>query len=204
MPIAVRSLIVACLTSWVAFAQPARLFAEEPAAHRVVGVAGCTAASCHGGKSLVGGEATAWLTRDVAHRRAFDVLFNESSVRMAKQLGLKAPHTEARCLACHSTEAAHPGGAKGERFAVEFGVGCESCHGAAGDWLTRHTERSWRSLSASQKLDLGYHDLRSMNARAEKCVACHVGSPRATVDHDLIAAGHPRLAFELSSLVYLN
>lgn len=178
---------------------PSRLLANDAAVHRVVGVAGCTAASCHGGKSLVGGEATAWLTRDVAHRRAYDVLFNETSVRMAKQLGLKAAHTEARCLACHSTEAAHHGGVKGERFAVEFGVGCESCHGAAGAWVTRHTERSWRSLSSAQKSEFGFRDLKLLNARAEKCVACHVGSPQATVDHDLIAAGHPRLAFEMSA-----
>ncbi len=195
----VRSLLAVCLTTWAALCLPARLPADEPAPHRVIGVSGCTAASCHGGKSLVGGEATAWLTRDVAHRRAFDVLFDETSVRMAKQLGLNAAHTEARCLACHATEAAHPSGMKGERFAVEFGVGCESCHGAAGTWVTRHTERTWRSLSASQKKDLGFHELRSMNTRAEKCVECHVGSPRATVDHDLIAAGHPRLAFEMSA-----
>lgn len=199
MPSSVRSLIAACLTTWTAICLPARLPAEDPVPHRVIGVAGCTAASCHGGKSLVGGEATAWLTRDVAHRRAFDVLFNETSVRMAKQLGLKAAHTEARCLACHATETAHPGVEKGERFAVEFGVGCESCHGAAGAWVTRHTERNWRSLSASQKANLGFHDLRPITARAEKCVECHVGSPRATVDHDLIAAGHPRLAFEMSA-----
>ncbi len=199
MPSSVRSLIAVCLLTWSALCLPVRLPAEEPAPHRVIGVAGCTAANCHGGKSLVGGEATAWLTRDVAHRRAFDVLFNETSLRIAKQLGLKAAHTEARCLACHSTETAHHGGAKGERFAVEFGVGCESCHGAAGDWVTRHTERTWRSLSASQKSDLGFHDLQPMNARAETCVECHVGSPRATVDHDLIAAGHPRLAFEMSA-----
>lgn len=196
--ISFRSLTAVCLATLLA-GLPSRLLADDVAIPRVVGVAGCTAASCHGGKSLVGGEATAWLTRDTAHRRAFDVLFNETSVRMAKQLGLKAAHTEARCLACHSTAAAHPSAVKGERFAVEFGVGCESCHGAAGAWVARHTERTWRSLSMSQKADLGFHDLRPVNARAEKCAECHAGSPRATVDHDLIAAGHPRLAFELSA-----
>ena len=99
---------------------PVRLLAEDLATHRVIGTAGCTAASCHGGRSLIGGEASAWLVRDTAHRRAFDVLFNETSQRMAKQLGLKAAHTEARCLACHSTEASQPGVTHGERFAVEL------------------------------------------------------------------------------------
>ncbi len=173
--------------------------ADEVATHRIVGVAGCTAASCHGGKSLIGGEASAWLARDVAHRRAFDVLFNETSLRMVQQLGLKAAHTEARCLACHSTEASLHGVEHGERFAVEYGVGCESCHGAAGTWIARHTERSWRSLSPDSKSALGFRDLRSLTVRAETCAACHVGSSRATVDHDLIAAGHPRLTFEMSA-----
>lgn len=193
-----RSLVVFAVAA-LTVCPSGRLSADDAAVHRLVGVAGCNAANCHGGKSLVGGEASAWLTRDVAHRRAYDVLFNETSVRMAKQLGLKAAHTEARCLACHSTETAHSNGAKGERFAVEFGVGCESCHGAAGSWVSRHTDRSWRTLTATQKQELGFQDLKPASARAEKCAECHVGSPRATVDHDLIAAGHPRLTFEMSA-----
>ncbi len=195
----IRTLIAASLLAWTLMLTSSGVVAAEPAAHRVVGVAGCTAASCHGGKSLIGGEATAWLTRDAAHRRAYDILFNETSVRMAKQLGLKSAHTEARCLACHSTESVHADAPKGDRFAFEFGVGCESCHGAAGDWVSRHTDRSWRSLPSDTKSSLGFRDLRSPTARTEACVACHVGSPRATVDHDLIAAGHPRLTFEMAA-----
>lgn len=198
MSISFRSLFAVCLAALVA-SLPSRSLADDSAIHRVVGVAGCTAASCHGGKSLIGGEASAWLARDVAHRRAFDVLFNETSVRMAQQLGLKAAHTDTRCLACHSTTASLHGVEHGERFAVEYGVGCESCHGAAGTWIARHTERSWRSLSVDSKSALGFRDLRSLTVRAESCVACHVGSPKATVDHDLIAAGHPRLTFEMSA-----
>lgn len=198
MSTSIRSLIAVCLVTFVV-SLPSRLPADDATVRRVVGVAGCTAASCHGGKSLIGGEATAWLTRDAAHRRAYDVLFNETSVRMVKQLGLKAAHTEARCLACHSTESAAPHGAKGERFSFEFGVGCESCHGAAGDWVARHTDRTWRSLPAETKAALGFRDLRSLTTRAESCVACHVGSSQAIVDHDLIAAGHPRLTFEMSA-----
>ena len=192
------STLLVCLVA-VSAGSPVRLLADDPAAHRLIGTAGCTAASCHGGRSLIGGEATAWLTRDTAHRRSYDVLFNKKSLRIAQQLGLKAAHKESRCLACHSTEATQPGITHGERFAVEFGVGCESCHGAAGAWVTKHTERSWRSRSADSKSSLGFRDLRSLTARSEICAACHVGSLRATVDHDLIAAGHPRLAFEMSA-----
>jgi hypothetical protein len=73
-----------------------------------------------------------------------------------------------RCLACHSMNAGAENfdstvatalvEAHGPRFAIEFGVACESCHGAAGKWLARHTERSWKSLSDHQKSELGFRD----------------------------------------------
>lgn len=180
---------------------PALAAADSSAAvgHRLVGVAGCNAVSCHGGRSMVGGEASAWQARDVYHRRAYEVLFNDVALAMAKKLDLKkGAHNEARCLACHSS-AREPNAVHGERFAIEFGIGCESCHGPAGDWIAKHTTRTWKSLTNAQKSELGFRDLRPLTARTETCVACHVGSPAATVDHDLIAAGHPRLAFEMSS-----
>lgn len=172
--------------------------------HKFVGTAGCSAASCHGGRGTLGGEYTHWATQDSAHRSAYDVLLSEASQAMVAKLGIKAAHKEARCLACHSMavgaatskmfESSH-----GPRFAIEFGVACESCHGAAGNWLARHTERSWKTLSDHQRSELGFRNLKSLPERADSCIACHVGSPQATVDHDLIAAGHPRLSFELSA-----
>jgi hypothetical protein len=36
-------------------------------------------------------------------------------------------------------------------------------------------------------------------ARAEKCLGCHFGDGNRYVDHRLIGAGHPRLAFELDT-----
>jgi hypothetical protein len=48
---------------------------------------------------------------------------------------------------------------------------------------------------------------RDMAVRAGVCVDCHVGSPRAdgmpvrNMDHDMIAAGHPRLTFEMSAFL---
>ncbi len=165
----------------------------------LIGVAGCSAASCHGGREVVGGEYTHWATRDVAHRRAYNVLLSDASRIMATKLGIAAAHKETRCLACHSMDAGQTAPTHGPRFAIEFGVACESCHGAAGQWLARHTERSWKQLSDHQKSEFGFRNLRSLDVRADACIACHVGSPHATVDHDLIAAGHPRLTFELSA-----
>src|SRR5262249_32248915 len=39
---------------------------------------------------------------------------------------------------------------------------------------------------------------KSLKSRALICAACHIGNGDKEVDHDLIAAGHPRLSFEFS------
>ena len=40
---------------------------------------------------------------------------------------------------------------------------------------------------------------KDLLARGETCAECHVGLGSADVNHDLIAAGHPRLNFEYGS-----
>ncbi|HJT78635.1 MAG TPA: hypothetical protein VJ739_15640, partial [Gemmataceae bacterium] len=50
---------------------------------------------------------------------------------------------------------------------------------------------------------LGMRPLATPTERAETCVVCHVGSAEADMNHDLIAAGHPRLNFEFSAF-YAN
>jgi hypothetical protein len=42
-------------------------------------------------------------------------------------------------------------------------------------------------------------DLRDPARRAENCLTCHLGSADKAVDHEMIAAGHPDLYFELAS-----
>jgi hypothetical protein len=43
------------------------------------------------------------------------------------------------------------------------------------------------------------YDTRNLAKRAEKCASCHVGDETRNVDHELIAAGHPDLVFELDT-----
>jgi hypothetical protein len=42
-------------------------------------------------------------------------------------------------------------------------------------------------------------DVRSVTKRTEKCLSCHLGGEEKFVDHEMIAAGHPDLFFELDS-----
>jgi hypothetical protein len=43
------------------------------------------------------------------------------------------------------------------------------------------------------------YDTRNLVRRTEKCLTCHLGTQKKFVDHEMIAAGHPDLYFELDS-----
>ncbi len=43
------------------------------------------------------------------------------------------------------------------------------------------------------------YDTRDLVKRSEKCLTCHLGTAEKQVDHEMIAAGHPDLTFELDS-----
>jgi hypothetical protein len=45
-------------------------------------------------------------------------------------------------------------------------------------------------------------DTKNLETRAKTCLACHLGVGEQVVDHELIAAGHPDLAFELDTFTY--
>src|SRR5690606_32482371 len=77
------------------------------------------------------------------------------------------------------------------------GVGCEDCHGPADEWLNLHYRDGWPE--AFPEAATAMQALRPTAARADVCLRCHVGDGLGReVNHDLIAAGHPRLKFELT------
>jgi hypothetical protein len=140
-------------------------------------------------------EYSTWVVRD-KHAHAFLSLTNPVGNRIAKIMGLPSPDTAPRCLACHALDV--PPGQRARTFDLNDGVGCENCHGPASAWLGPHTTRGWKY---EQSLELGLYDTRDLVKRSEKCLTCHLGAPEKTVDHELIAAGHPDLYFELDSFL---
>jgi hypothetical protein len=154
-----------------------------------VGAVGCRSSSCHGGAGEKRSQYITWSTKDF-HTKAFAILTDARSARIAESVGGEAT-ANARCTVCHSpfqavsqtrlAPSAHP----------DEGVSCETCHGAAGSWLRGHTRPDW---TYAMRVSAGMHDLRNLYARANTCVACH-----QNIDHDLLKAGHPALAFELDS-----
>ena len=170
-----------------------------------VGVGGCSAANCHGGdgsKGTVGSEYSIWI-QDDKHAEAFSVLYNKTSQRMAKLLKLDKPaHQAALCLNCHAPQSDPPFSDQhrhGDLSALLDGVSCEACHGAASDWLGPHVRHDWAKKSPEQKAALGYRETKDLWNRSKVCADCHVGEPGRDVNHDLYAAGHPRLFFEMSA-----
>ena len=168
-----------------------------------IGVNSCAARGCHGAVGGVepgsgdvyikGGAFTTWRGFD-PHARAHDVLLDPRSVRIAANLRGPAAHESTLCLSCHATPA--EAGSSAPR-----GIDCEGCHGPASKWGEAHVALDWISLKPAAKAASGFRDLSTPRARSESCVGCHVGdrSRGMEVDHDLIAAGHPRLNFEYAS-----
>lgn len=79
------------------------------------------------------------------------------------------------------------------------GVSCEVCHGAAKDWIGNHYSHEWAQMTAQEKSAMGFINTKNLVERARLCVGCHVGKEGMDVNHDLIAAGHPRLRFEMGA-----
>jgi hypothetical protein len=176
-----------------------------------LGAGSCASASCHNSPDttrLKGREYAVCLTDK--HDRAYGVLLEERSKKIEQRYhGLgdwqsAQPERDLLCLKCHvhpEMERVSSRIVNGVRpFRLEDGVSCEACHGPAERWLDAHHRPEWQGLSALEKqTHYGMWDTRSVSGRVQGCVACHVGAPGMEVNHDLIAAGHPRLAFEFSS-----
>ncbi|MFM8985302.1 MAG: multiheme c-type cytochrome [Planctomycetia bacterium] len=166
-----------------------------------IGAGGCATASCHGGPAAGNHDvqsfaATLWAERD-PHARAYATLHEPRSRNMAAVLGIGEPHRAEQCLACHSTQASW--GAPLPPAALADGVACGSCHGDATRWVAVHHLPEWKQLDHEARADLGYRDLSDARSRVRTCIPCHVGDASREVHHDMIAAGHPRLAFEFAA-----
>jgi hypothetical protein len=187
---------------------------------QVLGVASCSKRACHGSipplepaagqntPPIRRDEFVTWTTKD-AHSKAYAALHSDRSRTIVKNLGGKLPaHQDPRCLACHSTPTL---AARADKFAdlVADGVGCEACHGPARKWLVPHTSPGeWATIGAeARERDYDFAVLDDVARRARACVGCHVGAPpdeqrrvpARDANHEIMAAGHPRLVFEFSA-----
>ena len=176
------------------------LCAQEKEPVKYIGPGSCAATSCHGsvkpiaGSRILQNEYSTWILQD-KHSRAYQALTGDVAERMARilKLGTRAEESP-KCLACHALYTTPE--QRGRAFEISEGVSCENCHGPASAWLGPHTTRTWQH---EKSVALGMTDTRNVIHRTEKCLECHLGTKNKFVDHEMIAAGHPDLYFELDS-----
>jgi Cytochrome c554 and c-prime len=176
--------------------------ADADGAGKYIGPGSCAATSCHGsvkpiaGSRILQDEYSTWILKD-KHSRAYQALTGEVGERMARILKLGAKAEEApKCLACHALYTTPE--QRGRAFEISEGVSCENCHGPAQGWLGQHTARDSAEKHA-ESVRLRMTDTRNIITRTTKCLECHLGTREKFVDHEMIAAGHPDLYFELDS-----
>jgi len=177
---------------------------------------GCSGVACHAGSlsapiPLSGwgtfpADLDRWRSSDTVfrsydpHTRAYAVLLEPRSREIERRLsGSEDAHKDVRCLACHATPtlANHP-----DDSLLTQGVGCGACHGNADRWISEHAGWLPRPDHDRRLTAAGMTNLFDPMVRAATCAGCHIGAPAGDgvpvrdMDHDLIAAGHPRLNFD--------
>jgi hypothetical protein len=193
-----RSALVAAwlLASGMASAQPP-VPAHDTQQH--IGPATCASSVCHGRANaddsthVMQHEYRVW-TREDPHSRAYTTLLSDTSKSMARRLGIGEAHEAKICLDCHADNV--PAQRRGEQFQLTDGVGCEACHGGAGEWIRSHAEAG---VSHADNLAKGLFPTPDPAQRARLCLSCHMGTEEKFAGHDMMAAGHPRLTFELAA-----
>ena len=168
------------------------------------GVVTCASSLCHGsiapwhGSPVAQNEYVVWSRLD-KHAGAYKLLLNVQSKSIASKLGLpQAAHQSAICLDCHAHNPAAPPSPKHQ---VSDGIGCEGCHGPAERWLAAHTAAD---ATHASNLAAGLFPVEQPLQRAELCLSCHLGAKDKVVTHRIMAAGHPRLSFELNTFTQLQ
>jgi len=193
-----RKPVLLAALACAALAVQAQGAAPAPASH--LGVASCASGVCHGvakpldGTNVLQNEYVTWSHFD-PHSGAYRTLRSEDSARMAARLGIKVAAREPLCLDCHAENI--PAAMRGPRFQFDDGVGCEACHGASSGWIASHDDTP--RVTHADNLANGLVALERADVRAPVCAACHVGSADRHANHRLMAAGHPRLVFELDT-----
>ena len=167
-----------------------RSVASDPA--KTVGPNAC--AECH--KQ----ETEAW--KGTHHFKTFrEMPRNAEAKGIAEKMGLRRIKSESLCLNCHFTVQQKSG--KPEPIT---GISCESCHGAARDWIKVHSGFSGKTAqtetraeeAARWKLAVSKGMIRpgSLYRLAKNCFSCHVVPQEGLVNKGGHRAGS---AFELVS-----
>lgn len=178
---------------------PSPLNAQQAGSAQVrrahTGVASCAGSTCHGrsvgdGVPVRQDELLRWQEESSAtgaHSRAFRVIREPRGQQIIRRMNLDEAGIRRECLGCHTSTA---------NTRVLEGVDCETCHGPSGGWLSTHYTVG---ASHARNVSQGMTDLVNPRVRAQVCLDCHLSGDGEGqfVEHRIMAAGHPRVSFEL-------
>lgn len=164
--------------------------------HLVLGKEACV--KCHAPEIQV------W--QATPHAKNFTDLHRRPEAKaIAGKLGLRSIKHSGRCVDCHYTQQSE-GHSQPEVIA---GVSCESCHGAAKNWVDIHHDYGGPNLTRANEsvahrrerirrsIDAGMRNPANVYLVAQSCLRCHT-----TADEELVnVGGHPTgsLEFEFVS-----
>lgn len=192
--------MLSCLATALAVLAGGAWAAEEPGKEpRHLGVASCASSTCHGRVEAAEDSPVAlneyfiWSKYD-SHANAFEVLQGDWSQRIAANMGLENAASAEECLVCHTDYV--PEQQRGKRFHISDGIGCEACHGGAEAWIDSHYGPD---TSHADNLRQGMAPTEKPLFQARMCQSCHLGNGERQITHEMMAAGHPRLRFELDT-----
>ena len=196
-----KKLLAVALLFAAALAVPAAPFRPEPPArpsqdsYKYATMARCNTKDCHGADAPKGSPAlneyNLWKAAD-PHSKAFTTLYKAPSKAIGTAMGIAKVHESAKCLTCHSKVVDPAQVVPNVKWAVQNGVSCEVCHGPSEKWIDPHATPKEKAWSHEKSVAQGMIDLRDLRTWAGQCASCHL-----QIDHDMVAAGHPRLHFEL-------
>jgi hypothetical protein len=173
-------------------------------ANKHMGVSSCSSSVCHGAVipsntyDVLLNEYVTWSHED-AHSKAFASLRSVKGRQIAAKLGIPDASQAKECLDCHTDNV--PPQQRGEKFSLADGVGCEACHGGSEYWLATHTSKR---ATYRENIAHGMFPTADLRQRAELCLACHYGTADRFATHRMMAAGHPRLSFEMDTFLALQ
>lgn len=124
-------------------------------------------------------EVNTW--QQTPHHQTFDTLSRDPAARaICEKLGLRSVKRSDQCIRCHFTVQQ-----SGDRTRPVSGVSCESCHGAARDWLEIHSDFGGPQVTAAdespeharqrrqQAAEQGMRNTSNLYAIASSCLGCH-------------------------------
>jgi hypothetical protein len=175
---------------------------ELPNVNGHMGVASCASSVCHGKSTAQMGngdlrlhEYSIWLHSD-RHSQAFNRLKSDVALRIGEKLNIANPSTAKICVTCHADTQATGAAPAKSKFLQSDGVGCEACHGGSEHWLEFHSQAA---ATHRQNIARGMYPTEQPLQRATLCLSCHLGTRDRFATHMIMAAGHPRLSFELEA-----